>query len=202
MNNVSLSINKHQKMNKVAGGEEARPNSWSMVVSIRSVEGDHVCGGTILSDWHILTTARCLTSIIVDSTRIRIRITAGVDHLSDINSIIRGVTEVYLHPRRRDDPEALDVPAILLLTAPLGLDSQPTLSTACLPKVSAPARHHHMSNSTLVTVGWGGVTANSDALQQIPMEMVDITDTLCPIPLNQNEYSFCASAIVEGGGRV
>lgn len=202
MNNVSLSINKHEKMNKVAGGEEARPNSWSMVVSIRSAEGDHVCGGTILSDWHILTTTRCLTSIITDSTRISIHITAGVNHLSDVNAIVRGVAEAYIHPRHRDDPEALDVPAMLTLRAPLGLGSKPQLNTACLPKVSTPARHHHVSNSTLVAVGWGGITEDSDALQQIPMEMVDITDTLCPIPLSQDEYSFCASAIVKGGGRV
>ncbi len=50
-------------MKRIVGGEEAVRHSWPFLVSIR-VEAngvsEHHCGGTIISDKHILSAAHCI----------------------------------------------------------------------------------------------------------------------------------------------
>jgi len=44
----------------IIGGEAAIKNSWPMIVSLQ-YNDQHICGGTILSDSFVLTSATCLT---------------------------------------------------------------------------------------------------------------------------------------------
>ncbi len=50
-------------MKRIIGGEEAVRHSWPFLVSIRVIVNgvsEHHCGGTIISDQHILTAAHCI----------------------------------------------------------------------------------------------------------------------------------------------
>jgi secreted trypsin-like serine protease len=48
---------------RIVGGNDAVPNSWSMVVSLRNIKTNRFfCGGTILSDSFILTAVHCVTN--------------------------------------------------------------------------------------------------------------------------------------------
>lgn len=45
----------------IVGGRDARPTQFPYIVSIRDYNSmEHICGGTIISDFHILTAAHCL----------------------------------------------------------------------------------------------------------------------------------------------
>ena len=50
----------NEQIGQIVGGVEAIPNSWPWMVSLRNRRGRHYCGGSILNDRWIITTADCL----------------------------------------------------------------------------------------------------------------------------------------------
>lgn len=57
----------HLKNKRLIGGEEAVPNSWPFVASIRVQRlgvSRHHCGATIISDMHVLTAAHCIIAFL------------------------------------------------------------------------------------------------------------------------------------------
>lgn len=54
-------------MKRIVGGEDAVHHSWPFLASIRIMVNnvsEHHCGGTIVSDKHILTAAHCILAYI------------------------------------------------------------------------------------------------------------------------------------------
>jgi len=54
---------RHRHEKRIIGGEDAVRHSWPFLASIRILlngESEHHCGGTIISDRHILTAAHCI----------------------------------------------------------------------------------------------------------------------------------------------
>lgn len=198
-----LLSNDMNTMGRIIGGQDAHPLSWSMVVSLKSINGTHMCGGTILSDRHILTAAHCLAA--VDDPK-RMFIHAGMHDLSQPGSTIHKIHRIAIHPSYSNSSFYLHDIAIIHLESSIGLDKQPSMGMACVPMPNKTLEQYPPMNSSLVAVGWGmrGVNGSttSNSLQQILTKVIDITDTSCAVPLDNEEYQFCAKSIRGRGGRI
>ncbi|CAF3533213.1 unnamed protein product [Rotaria socialis] len=193
----------HLTQSRIVGGEEAIPHSWSFVVSLQHRSpNSHFCGGSIFSDSYILTAAHCVD----DETPYRIQIVAGVHNRSDPNNTIREVDHIHIHPdwspssrERRHDI------AMLHLSQPLRLASNPLLTRICLPNVQWPNNiETYPSNGTrLATIGWGNIKESffdnsPDNLHQVQVFTIDNNDPICNKSIFDTQVQFCA-ALHEGG---
>ena len=107
---------------RIINGVNARPYSWSMMVSIR-LYGDmkHHCGGTILTDSHILTAASCFEYVDLNKPS-NIGITTGIYFFAEKNPTERVADSVTIHPKWKSETGALtnDI-AIIHLKNPLNI---------------------------------------------------------------------------------
>ena len=190
-------------MGRIIGGEDARSQSWSMVVSLKSANGTHICGATILSDRHILTAAHCLATV---NDRKRIAIHVGMHDLSQPGSMIHQIHRISIHPSYSNNSLYLHDIAIIHLDSSIGLDKQPSVGMACMPMANMTLEQYPAMNSSLVAVGWGmrgnNGSLTSNVLQQISTKVIDITDTSCAASLDHEKYQFCAKSVLGRGGRV
>ena len=126
---VSL-FNNMNTMGRITGGQDARSQSWSMVVSLKSANGTHMCGGTILSDRHILTAAHCLATV-NDPKLIAIHV--GMHDLSQPGSTVHQINRISIHPSYSNDSLYVHDIAIIHLESSIGLDEQLSMGMACVP---------------------------------------------------------------------
>ena len=173
------------------GNENIRPRSWSMVVSVRSNGGQHLCIGTILSDFYILTSARCVSNLPVNTN---LHVVAGLDDLWTNGTSVRQVAQFVIHENYNGNVSSLHDLALLKLSNALDLNRQPlfSISKICLPNsgVIDP-----MENSRLMTVGWKHVSfpfPDKHLLQQTPVNMVNQPNSMCFNSSYANTFQFCA----------
>ena len=168
--------------------QEARPYSWSMIVSIRINGTEHSCGGTILSDSYILTSAQCVFDF-RHSTQITV--VAGVHTLSETVIVHRKVDQVHLHPDYADRWPFLHDIALLHLDHSLAIaDTIARLAKTC---VSDDFPH---PASDMIVAGWYSPRSNSktpDVLQQTVVRLLDNSHASCASALQNTRHQFCAT---------
>ncbi|UJR17996.1 hypothetical protein I4U23_004897 [Adineta vaga] len=162
--------------------ENALPYSWSMIVSIR-FRNQHLCSGTILDNYFILTTTFCLKSYIPESLTIH----AGISYRTEIGGTIREVNKIYLHPNYQFNNH--DNLAILQLKQSLNIENDIYLAKTCLPSSSSLKQ---FNRSSVVIIGWNIIAkrnfTQSDLFQQAEIFAKNGNDTDCSLSASQ----FCA----------
>lgn len=159
---------------RIIGGINAQPGEFPHQVSVqhRTFLGSrHVCGGTILTDVHVLTTADCIDDFTVSS----LSIVAGVISLED-HGESRQVIQVgaaILHEQFNSVTHSNDV-AILKLEEPLVLGD-------LVQPLSLPPDGEVVPGNTLCTViGWGATIESGDFYKELQKaEMTTLTDEVC-----------------------
>ena len=186
---------------RILNGEDAVEASWSMFVSIRIINSTkHICGGTLLSNYHVLTAAHCLQSFSsVDPSDLTIA--AGATKLSDPERYIRNIRRIYIHPDFSDQANGFvnDI-AILELDYPLSVGLNLVLSKTCVADISSPI----LNDSQLVVIGWGTTEheqhVEPDVLQQTAVSVIDIAYPICSNLLNDARKQFCAGVYQDRQG--
>ncbi len=188
---------------RIIGGEEAVPNSWSMAVSVRLNNSDqHSCGGSILSQSYVLTSAHCVDS----ELPLQISVAAGMHNRIEDFSIIRYVYNIFVHPdwNRSDSTYQNDI-AILYVLPPLPVQGNDNLARTCVPYISSvnESVNYLPDGSHLVIVGWGLTQNNSNdmsaTLQQASVYTLDNNDSICSESIYNAEKQFCAE--IQRGGK-
>lgn len=188
----------------LVGSHEARPYSWSMIVSVRLNDSNtHACSGTILNQHYILTAAHCVDKqVTVFPLKSSIAARAH-DQLVDDKQIIRRVDRIILHPAwqsiKNDHQHDL---AILHLSEPLDLVHDPYMYPTCLPPSLASDRHTintALDDSRLLVVGWDLKKAMS--LQQREVFAVNYNHSSCNRSVANVQFQFCAIHHRETEGR-
>ncbi len=117
-------------LSRIVGGELAAGATWGWAASLRyASSGSHFCGGSIISESHILTAAHCTSSASASS----IRVYVGSTYLYGTGQT-RSVDKIYNHPSYSSRTYVNDI-SILRLTSPLDL-TQTGVNLICLPNVT------------------------------------------------------------------
>jgi hypothetical protein len=198
---------------RIINGELAVPYSWSMIVSLRHDffnDGNslrHACGGTILTDSYILTSANCVENI-QDLKVKNLTIAAGIHHRADPHQVVRTVDEIIIHPNWTGSWfDHQDDIALLHLSEPLNLEWNSFITRTCLPlqsNITEKLIQYPPIGTDLAVVGWGRIDPyedDSEVLRQIVAYSINYNDTLCTDLISNPEKQFCARTHELKGGQ-
>jgi secreted trypsin-like serine protease len=192
-NNVEIDL-------RIISGEKVAYRSWGWAVSVRNSNDIHLCGGTILSKYYILTAAHCFRKTSEES--LPYSVAMGVDSLLSTIGQVRIVSEIFIHPKWNLTDKENDI-AILKLNSPISMNDI-NIAKICLPNVIQTQQvRYPILHSSLVAIGWG-ITTWEDVmspmyLRQMTLEVISSTQFKCSNIIKNINLQFCAS--VNGGGK-
>jgi hypothetical protein len=185
---------------RIVGGEVVAYRSWGWAVSIRHSYDTHLCGGTILSKYFILTAAHCFRRS--SEQYLPYSVLVGVDSLLSTTGQIRIVSNIIIHPKWNSTSKENDI-AILKLNTSISMDDI-NIAKICLPKVTKLQQlRYPILHSPVVAIGWG-ITTWEDLispmyLRQVILETIDPIEPKCNNIIKNVNVQFCA--VVKGGGK-
>jgi hypothetical protein len=141
----------------IVGGSDTtiKDNPWQ--ISLQTTDGQHFCGGSILSRKWVLTANHC---IVINASQMRI--VAGATRLSDTSSAqIRNVKRVVQYPGYVDPSRGKDV-ALLELASPLDLSKSGVQAIAIMTDNVAEDGATAEGVVARVT-GWGTLSSGGDS---------------------------------------
>ncbi|BET01142.1 serine-type endopeptidase activity [Nesidiocoris tenuis] len=155
---------------RIVGGREAFENEYPFsVLLVLKKTGTPFCGGSIISDFHILTAAHCTSS--VNGSRIAVLVGehdyTSSDHTR--NSRLIDVEKVIDHPQYDDGTTTNDI-SILRLAQEIPQSEK--VGPVCLP-----TQRKKLLNKYVKVMGWGKVTANgrtSTVLNKVNLKVIDL----------------------------
>ena len=173
-----------------------------MVVSIRgkplnnSVNRRHICGGTILNEWYILTAAHCVDNYAL-SLYSNMTIAFGIHHQLEQNQTIREFDRIIIHPLWNKGKRFSNDIALLHLSEPLSFERNLFISRTCRPPPMNSAEYiinYPLNGTSLITIGWGRLYNLSSPmrLQQVNLYSVHHSDSSCAHIIHDYESQFCA----------
>ncbi len=179
---------------RIINGTPAAQNTWGWTVSLRS-GNNHLCGGSILNQWYIITAAHCLEKRIHSLSTITI--CAGTNRLSGPCSQKRSAQHAINHSEYNNVTMGND---IALIRVNIQFDFADTsIARICLPD----ATHHNEYpevGTDVIAVGWGKTKnrKHSEALQQVKVRVVNKSADSCHPVLRNHSLQLCAAAPGKG----
>ncbi|KAM9839712.1 chymotrypsin-like elastase family member 2A [Aulostomus maculatus] len=158
---------------KVIGGHDAKPNAWKWQASLQfDSYGDgsyyHMCGGTLIDAFYIMTAAHCIGSL--DVTKYRVVMGEHSLYRYDGTEQFRRVDDIIVHPDWNGDLAKGNDIAIVRLADPVYGNG--FVSVANLPYPGQTLPHDFVCTIT----GWGLMgpdgSVAADILQQAPLAVV------------------------------
>ena len=151
---------------RIVGGQETEVNEYPWQVGLVSASGRVPwCGGSLISDRHVLTAAHCT----VGGSTSSIRVLLGEHDTTDSVADIRTISAITDHPSYTDS-SSLDYDySILTLSSPVTFSKQ--MAPVCLPADTSLLYTGQVATVT----GWG-TTSSGGSLSPRLLE-VDVTVT-------------------------
>merc|ERR1711976_801628 len=151
------------KSNRIVGGVETEVNEYPWQVALVSSRGSHpFCGGTLISDRHVMTAAHCTAG----STASSIAVLVGEHRIDDGQFTRIGLSAINDHPNYNDRSLNNDY-SILTLAEPVTFSDK--VRPACLPSNAA----EEYIGRTATVSGWGTLTSGGN--QPAVLNEVDVT---------------------------
>uniref|UniRef100_A0A3Q2DX71 Peptidase S1 domain-containing protein n=1 Tax=Cyprinodon variegatus TaxID=28743 RepID=A0A3Q2DX71_CYPVA len=146
--NISEVCGRQLLKTRIVGGEVAPPGSWPWQVSLHIFE--HFCGGSLINDQWVLTTAHCVQRWSMSPYLLTVYLGRQSQEGSNPNEVIRKATQITIHPDYISTSFNNDI-AVLRLSAPVNFTQY--ILPVCLAAL----------NSTFYTgvdswiTGWGNI---------------------------------------------
>ncbi|XP_026137849.1 chymotrypsin-like protease CTRL-1 [Carassius auratus] len=150
---------------RIVNGQNAISGSWPWQVSLQRANGFHFCGGSLINENWVLTSAQC--AVMVNSDRVILG-----EHNRDSNDEpiqIEIVSKVIMHPLFNRTTFINDI-ALLKLSSPVTFT--PRISPVCL----APSNARIVPGTRCFTTGWGQTahTTSPLILQQTGVPIISL----------------------------
>jgi len=132
---------------RIHGGTITKMNEYSFMVGFIH-ESRHICGGSILDEYHVLTAAHCTRKKKAEE----IQILVGAQHLYTDDEPYRqwhNVSEIIDHEKYDHDNSNFNDVSILRLKTPIKFNEM--IGPVCLPTASLP----NLNNKNVRVIGWG-----------------------------------------------
>ncbi|XP_040596620.1 serine protease 52 isoform X2 [Mesocricetus auratus] len=157
---ISARSGQHRSVSEIVGGEPANISEFPWHVGIMEL-GNPVCGGSILSEWWILTAAHCFDHV----NQSNLKIMHGRDDLTE-DLKYKKVDKIIMHSRFDSWLMDNDI-ALLLLKSPLNL----SINTApiCISQVS-----NILAWDNCWVTGWGITNTTLETLQPSKLQKVNV----------------------------
>ncbi|XP_030044002.1 serine protease 55-like [Microcaecilia unicolor] len=166
-NQHSRNSNRNFHHSRIVGGQDALPGEWPWAVSLQ-VWNQPFCGGSILSNWWILSAAHCFTDPVYRSKQLRVEVGATV---LQKNKEAVSVQKIIIHPLYKESVLFKNDIALLLLSTSIRFNMLKT--PICLP--SAGIFRLEDWHTCYVT-GWGtlvvGELKSHSYLQKTEMALI------------------------------
>ncbi|CAF1200473.1 unnamed protein product [Adineta ricciae] len=167
---------------------------WGWIVSIKKAD-QPTCGGSIISNSWILTSASCVREI----PRQLLSVAVGLSNVQS-STQTRPAAEIIIHPNHNQSFFINDI-ALIRLEAPLNTDD-PSIAQICLP--AETAGNYSSDNSSLVALSWGvssewGPLSVKDKaygkLREVPTTAVSIDSEDCQSIITDDSTQLCAQVV-------
>lgn len=183
---------------KIVGGTIAQHGEYPWQVSIRYYN-QHVCGGTLIGDHHVLTAAHCFEKLGTSASQWTVAVGLQNQGRVTTGNIVH-VSHVYQHEYFNQQTNINDI-ALMKLSKRVDLTNKYTRA-ACLPGSSET-----FSSDICTVSGWGATyyDANGHAPITQNLEYVNlktITNNECAYYIGYNNVhssNLCAGATTTGG---
>ncbi|XP_036413472.1 transmembrane protease serine 4a isoform X2 [Colossoma macropomum] len=156
---------------RIVGGQSALIENWPWQVSLQQ-NGQHTCGGTLVSPNWVVTAAHCFTSMGEVS---RWRVMAGRTYLSTLGG--SSVDKIIVNDNYNAARNDYDI-AMMKLSKPLTFGA--SVKPVCLP----PHNLGLTGGAPLVVTGWGNLQENgklSSDLQKASILLIDQVQCSNPV---------------------
>jgi len=156
---------------RIIGGTNASECEWVWQVSVQTAAGTHMCGGVLLSEEWVLTTAHCL------SPRVQ-QVLVGAHNLASPSGLEQRseIAEKISHPGYNPaiDRTLFDI-ALIRLQTPVKMEEGDCVSPVCLPDADEKIE----VGAECYIAGWGATGGDKTSielpktLQELGLRIVD-----------------------------
>ena len=170
----------------IVGGKESVPMSWPWAVQIqfkspRTGNFTHICGGTIINEWYVLTAAHCCLSLNPRDFKLKV----GAYRLKDKGDI-KDVDKITVHEGYSTSRHQNDIALFKLKSK---ISWRPGVSPVCLP--SLDMQRLDLTGRKSMLIGWGTTSFGgkvSNELREVDVPIV--TNSKCS---EANDHIFSGS---------
>ncbi|XP_044262513.1 trypsin-3-like isoform X2 [Tribolium madens] len=160
--------------NRIVGGDEVDISEVPWQVALQN-NGNHFCGGSIISEKYVVTAAHCTDEILLENIATQV----GSSFKQSSGQIV-GVKNIYQHPNYISSTNDFDI-SILELESPLEFGSE--ISPVSLPSSD---KVWEVGTSAFVT-GWGLTSEDGSTSSQLRGATVHIiSKSDCIVAYDQN----------------
>ncbi|XP_075994143.1 chymotrypsin-like elastase family member 2A [Genypterus blacodes] len=181
---------------RVIGGHDAEPNTWKWQVSFQRVTSHdensfyHICGGTILDGFHIMTAAHCVNSM--DASQYRVVVGEYDLFENDGSEEFLRVNKIIVHPSWTGNVARGNDIAILRLADPIYDNG--FVSLADLPALDETMPHGFQCHIT----GWGLMDMDGSVPAILQVAAINVVEhSVCSQP---DWWGSIADTMVCAGG--
>ena len=177
---------------RIVGGIETDPKKWQWMAALMKNGGQRFCGGSLITDRHVLTAAHCLPKVTPRDIKVRI---GDYSPSADPTTIDHKIAAFKIHPGYNDRTNQNDI-AILVL------DQKVTMTDDGLRPVCLPMEGRDYKDAMGTVIGYGATaygSPGSSKLREVTLPVWDLAKCQKAYGNKQISYTQMCAGYDEGG---